>query len=46
MIGKFKDETQGIPVVEFAGLRSKMYSFIKEEGKGDKKTKSLKKWKN
>ena len=25
--GKFKDETASIPIVEFVGLRSKMYSF-------------------
>ena len=25
-IGKFKDETAGVPVIEFVGLRSKMYS--------------------
>ena len=25
VVGKFKDETQGIPICEFIGLRSKMY---------------------
>ena len=27
VIGKFKDETNGEPIVEFVGLRPKMYSF-------------------
>lgn len=27
IIGKFKDETNSIPIREFVGLRSKMYSF-------------------
>ena len=26
-MGYFKDETKGIPIVEFIGLRPKMYSF-------------------
>ena len=29
VIGKFKDEAAGVPVVEFVGLRSKMYSYFK-----------------
>ena len=36
VIGKFKDETDGVPIVEFVGLRSKMYS-IKLEGDKEKK---------
>lgn len=28
VIGKMKDETESVPVKEFVGLRSKMYSFI------------------
>ena len=28
VIGKFKDEAAGIPITEFVGLRSKMYSYI------------------
>ena len=28
-IGKFKDEAASTPIVEFVGLRSKMYSYIK-----------------
>ena len=27
IIGKFEDETEGIPIIEFVGLRSKMYSI-------------------
>ena len=43
VIGKMKDETAGIPIVEFVGLRSKMYSFIKDDQKGSKKAKGIKK---
>ena len=27
VVGKFKDETNGDPILEFVGLRAKMYSF-------------------
>jgi hypothetical protein len=27
VVGKFNDETDGVPITEFAGLRSKMYCF-------------------
>ena len=37
IVGKFKDETQGIPIREFIGLRSKMYS-MKLEDDSEKKT--------
>ena len=39
VIGKFKDEVSGIPINEFIGLRSKMYSYLKDtdESKGIKK---------
>ena len=43
VIGKFKDESAGIPITEFVGLRSKMYSYIKDNGLGDKKAKGIKK---
>ena len=31
VIGKFKDETNGIPIKEFVGLRSKMYSILYDD---------------
>jgi len=37
VIGKFKDEAEGISIIEFIGLRSKMYSYIKDNQKGGKK---------
>ena len=37
VVGKFKDETQGIPVCEFIGLRSKMYS-MKLDDASEKRT--------
>ena len=43
VIGKFKDEAAGIPVVEFIGLRSKMYSYIKDNGNCGKTAKGIKK---
>ena len=43
VIGKFKDEAAGIPVVEFVGLRSKMYSYMKDNDKGGKTAKGIKK---
>ena len=43
VIGKFKDEAAGVPVVEFIGLRSKMYSYIKNNDEGGKTAKGIKK---
>ena len=43
VIGKFKDEACGVPVVEFVGLRSKMYSYIKNNDEGGKTAKGIKK---
>jgi hypothetical protein len=43
IIGKFKDETDGIPIVEFCGLRSKMYSILLENDKNKKVGKGIKK---
>ena len=37
VVGKFKDETQGVPICEFIGLRSKMFS-IKLDDNSEKKT--------
>jgi len=39
VIGKFKDEAAGVPICEFVGLRSKMYSYIKDNQKGGKTAK-------
>ena len=43
VIGKFKDEAAGVPITEFVGLRSKMYSYIKNNQKGGKTAKGIKK---
>ena len=43
VIGKFKDEAAGIPITEFVGLKSKMYSYIKDNGDGSKTAKGIKK---
>ena len=43
IIGKFKDEACGVPICEFIGLRSKMYSYIKDNEKGGKTAKGIKK---
>ena len=33
IIGKFKDEACGILITEFIGLKSKMYSYVKDNEK-------------
>ena len=38
-----KDETAGMPITGFIGLRSKMYSYIKNDEKGSKTAKGIKK---
>ena len=43
VIGKFKDEAVGVPICEFVGLRSKMYSYIKDNEQGGKTAKGIKK---
>ena len=43
VIGKFKDEACGVPIVEFIGLKSKMYSYIKSDEKDGKTTKGINK---
>ena len=43
VIGKFKDEAAGVPIYEFVGLRSKMYSYMKNNEKGGKTAKGIKK---
>ena len=43
VIGKFKDETSGVPIIEFCGLRSKMYSILLENDKHKMTAKGIKK---
>ena len=43
VIGKFKDEAAGIPVTEFVGLRSKMYSYTLDNKQSKRTTKGIKK---
>lgn len=42
IIGKFKDENATKPVLEYVGLRAKMFSMKTEEGKEKKTAKSIK----
>ena len=43
VIGKMKDETAGVPIKEFVGLRSKMYSMTYGHGFEKKTAKGIKK---
>ena len=43
VIGKFKDEAAGLSIVEFVGLRSKMYSYIKDNEQSSRTAKGIKK---
>lgn len=43
VISKFKDDAGGIPINKFVGIRSKMYSYVKDDGKGGKTVKGMKK---
>lgn len=43
VFGKFKDEAAGIAITEFIGLRSKMYSYTKDNNKNKKTAKGIKK---
>ena len=43
VVGKFKDETDGKPIIEFCGLRSKMYSVLLDDGKQKMTGKGIKK---
>ena len=38
-----KDERAGVPIVQFIGLQSKMYSYLKDDNKGGKTAKGIKK---
>ena len=42
IIGKFKDKACGIPITEFIGLKSKMYSYVKDNEKGGRNAKGFK----
>ena len=42
VLAKFKDEAAGVPICEFVGLRSKMYSYLKNDLIGGKTTKGIK----
>ena len=41
--GNSKDEAAGMPIDEFIGLKSKMYSYVKDNGKNEKTFKGVKK---
>ena len=43
VIGKFRDEAAGVPICEVVGLRSKMYSYIKDNQSGGRTAKGIKK---
>ena len=43
VLGMMKDEVAGKNIIEFVGLRSKLYSFIMEDGGENKKCKGVKK---
>ena len=43
VIGKFKDEACCVPIVEFVGPKSKTYSYIKDNEKGGRTAKRIKK---
>ena len=43
VIGKFKDEACCVPITEFVGLKSKMYSYVKSNNKGGKTAKGIEK---
>ena len=41
VIGKFKDQACGVPITEFVGLKSKMYSYVKDDKKCGRTTKGI-----
>ena len=42
VISRFKDEACGVPIVEFIGLKSKMYSYVKDNEKVERLLRVLK----
>ena len=44
VIGKFKDETHFVPIREFVGLKSKMYSYLTDNNKVGKTCKGIAKY--
>ena len=45
VVGKFKDEEQGHPIIEFVGMRAKCYSYLRADGYNPKLGKECKKLK-
>ena len=43
VLWKYKGEACLIPIIEFVGLKSKMYSYVKDNEKGGRTTKGIKK---
>ena len=43
IIGKFKDKASGVPITESIGLKSKMFSNVKDNEKGGRTAKRIKK---
>ena len=43
VVGKFEDDACGVPIVEFISFKSKMYSYVKDNEKGGKTAKGIKK---
>ena len=41
MIGKMEDETDGVAVKEFVGLKSKMHPFVVDDSSEHKKKQSV-----
>ena len=41
VIGKFKDEENGIPIIEFVGPKAKLYSYQKENRDGARRAKGI-----
>ena len=42
VVGKMKDETAGVAIEEFVGLKPKIYSYLVDDNKEHKKAKGLK----